>query len=108
MATRTKKNPYHVMRAAGTKIKPDHQRVLDEVARRVFDEYNVAVLNSLFAKVPGHANFFATAFVNGMKDSLPPFGVLKVCFLNNGSVTARLMGLREGQYETVKITTKHK
>lgn len=99
MATR---NPWHVRKARGTKIKPEHQRVLDECYNRAA-KAGYTVLGSLTARIPGFLTFFATVYRSKWEaegfEGLPPFGAVKVSILNNGDVTCRVMGTGEGSYE---------
>lgn len=102
--TETKKvrNPYHLQKRAGTKIRPDDQRILERVSNELHAK-GYAVLGITFAKVPGFLQFVATVYrMDQATDERPaPFGFVRVSFLRNGVVTVTVSGVRRDQWEPI-------
>lgn len=93
------KNAYLVSSRNGRNIRADEVAALAQVEKFLF-ERGVIVLGTLWAKAPKHRNFFTTAFQSGVKESIAPFGCVRVSLLNNGEVRFRVMGLEtdHGKY----------
>lgn len=84
--------PFNVKRRAGRNINPDEKLVLSRVREQLY-QAGYTVLDSLFARAPGMLIFYATTYKSDFGlDGLPPFGVTRVNFLNNGDVTVKVMG----------------
>jgi hypothetical protein len=98
------RNPFHVRKVRGTKIKPEHRAVLDTVYEEA-RQRGYTVLGSLTARMPGMLTFFATAYQTKWtaegEEGLPPFGVIRVHILRNGDVTCRVMGTSPASYITI-------
>ena len=97
----SKKSPFAVRSARGTKITPEMQFSLDKAFAQV-KKGGFTVLDSLVTRTPGLCTFYAMTYrsYTGNVERTPPFGVTRVTILNNGQVTCRVMGTDEGQYTT--------